>query len=322
MLLRKLALRRQAPDSLQGLAEEYGIEILQEWNSKDGQVGFDKIASFQLQPAFRLLSTELAIYSASMIKVSRLKRIILCSQVYSRGKTIGGALMGSSGNLYLPVNWLIPQTYRRLAFHHELYHCFDYHDMSQFLDAEWTKLNEPGFTYSNANYKGDQTELMWRPGFVSPYAMTKVGEDKAELYTHMILHYKAVALKCEKDAILKRKFLRMKELLHRHCPEFDEAFWTAREKSSLSIDDDDLDIVTLTIWEEEFGGKKIWLVLKKTVPENRPFVIYSKPQLREFLSKLGLDGFKETEELSIGLRKKVEVTVKATSDDLLSLGLM
>jgi hypothetical protein len=249
-ILRRFGLRRTAWDSLQELAKKYGIEIVPEWRLKDGPVTSEKIGQFHLQPAFELLNNELKVYSTSMLKTTRLKRIVLCSKVRikrgifegqsgsKKNSRVCGIFVGKSGNLYLPLDWF-SGSHSRHTFHHELYHCIDYHrSFWRYWDPGWALLNEKGFSYSREKYEGREIEYPRRVGFISTYAMTDVWEDKAELYASMILHYKYVVTKCDQDTVLKKKFLRIKELLLRFCPEYNDAFWKSRENCSITVWDD------------------------------------------------------------------------------------
>lgn len=189
------------------------------------------------------LTNELSIYSAKVLKSSRLSRIVLCKNLASLGeKKAGLAELHWVGFTWFLGNQILidvegtHDAYSRQVIHHELYHAIDSaDDFNGLFDNEWKKLNPPSFTYEADLIQG-QNQAAVRGGFISTYAMTAVHEDKAEVFSHMIVDYKGFEAAAKKDAILKRKMLRMKVLMKTVCEEFDDNFWKERAKASTKLE--------------------------------------------------------------------------------------
>ncbi len=60
--------------------------------------------------------------------------------------------------------------------------------------------------------------------------MTHVLEDKAELYSYLIMDHKMVRVRAGKDPVVAKKVARMKEIARTFCPKMDDAFWKALDK--------------------------------------------------------------------------------------------
>ncbi len=64
--------------------------------------------------------------------------------------------------------------------------------------------------------------------------MDAVLEDKAEVYSHLLIDHRGTEKLVREDRILARKVVRMKELLHSFASEFNEDFWSKRDAASIS----------------------------------------------------------------------------------------
>lgn len=191
----------------------------------------------------QVLTRELSIYSPKLIRRSRLNDIILCRKLASEGQRRGGltcaAFMGSLGlpfirnKIYLNIKGGGAWLYMRAAFHHELFHMIDYFDdINGYYDQKWKSLNRPGFVYHKDRIEGQRAKPQL--GFISEYAMDAVIEDKAEVYSYLLIDHKGTEKLAREDRILARKVVRMKELLHTFSREFDDDFWSKRDAASIS----------------------------------------------------------------------------------------
>jgi hypothetical protein len=228
-----------AAKALATLGDAYGIKILTEQPEvaesllNNTALKYGAPSTSQLRIAHKLLEAELNIYAHQLIKASQLQRIIACRGLLHQESGVVGVFVCRSGSIYLPLDR--PNISKlRHSFHHEFFHCIDYHDDPQkHLDPIWFRLNEPGFDYyGKAHAKPD---LPIKHGFISRYSMSEVWEDKAELYAHMILNYTSVETRAEYDSILQNKVARMKGLLRSFSPTYDDAFWSTRRECSLPI---------------------------------------------------------------------------------------
>jgi len=61
--------------------------------------------------------------------------------------------------------------------------------------------------------------------------MSAVQEDKAEIFSHMIIQYEKLEQLSRTDVFLRKKIDRMKDLLRAFSPEFDQGFWEERLKA-------------------------------------------------------------------------------------------
>lgn len=121
--------------------------------------------------------------------------------------------------LYLSVdNGLGPEPLRRVT-HHEVFHQIDFADDGRLdRDPAWEALNQPGF-----RYHGDNQTLQADPeasrlgtevvGFLNEYSTSSVGEDKAELYSYLMVDPAMVRHRAADDDILRGKAKQLHQIL-------------------------------------------------------------------------------------------------------------
>lgn len=191
-----------------------------------------------------MLAEELAIYPRSLMERSRLKRIVLASNLAFNGQ-LRGAIPDYGGDaLYYDVSrGMHSRPYQRAAVHHEFFHVIDYRDdFEVYRDDAWSALNPTGFRYGpgGRNVQDDALGFLLvddAPGFLTRYATSGVEEDKAEVFSRMIVAPREVARRAAADPVLKRKVDRMKALMKGFDPSIDDAFWgrvEAREPAPTS----------------------------------------------------------------------------------------
>ena len=81
---------------------------------------------------------------------------------------------------------------------------------------------------------GELTERF--PGFLNHYSTTGVEDDKAEIFPHLFVSSKIVAMRIERDRVLADKPDQMRSLVQSFCPEMDREFWTAAQKLFRPVD--------------------------------------------------------------------------------------
>jgi hypothetical protein len=313
--------------SLKVLAQSYGIEIETEakptghlLEDNDREFTQERPSQAQLQPAYMLLRSELALYPISVVKASKLERIILCSHLRRDDVGLNGRFSCQSGSIYFSVD-RIAETHLRRSFHHEFFHCIDYNDDHwRYHDPVWIRLNEPRFAYAGRPVEQQQSQFVRRIGFLTNYAMKEVWEDKAELYSHMIMHYDWVESRTMHDPILKKKFERMKELLRTFSATYDEDFWAQRQQHSVALKDDGGIIVKIKLQEKNADARRMWLLTRQDDSSIRPIELDSENMLAYCLSKLGISEFEEIDGLN-GKSKKAEINVRVPQLVLKELGL-
>ena len=227
---------------VQEIFNVYGVRIVTELERIglpiDCRPADEKICQQYLH---NILAKELSIYPPSVIKKSKLDEIILCRDLVSEGERRGGltcaAWLGSLGlafarnKIYLNIGLAANKLYKHGVVHHELFHMIDYFDdFNGYFDNQWKSLNRSGFVY----HKDIINTVRAKPqsGFISEYAMDAVWEDKAEVFTHLIVDYKGTERLALTDRILRAKVQRMKELLRSFSREFNDDFWRSRARDS------------------------------------------------------------------------------------------
>lgn len=179
-----------------------------------------------------LLAEELVLYPPALMRRSRLKRVVLCSGLAFDGQPRGAVPDYWHDDLYLDVaRGAFSPAYQRTAFHHEFFHFVDYRDDGDvYRDDAWSALNPPDFFYGpgGRNLQNDPSASLLTdkiPGFLTSYATSGVEEDKAEVFSRLILAPREVQRRADADPIVGRKVARMKHLLRTFDPSVDEAFW-------------------------------------------------------------------------------------------------
>lgn len=221
---------------LHELGKKYGIEIVTDHEADTNQISYRHPSQAQIRIVANLLARELAVYPVEVIKLSRLERLIICTRLHSHHRSVAGlAEMGLfvMDTIYLSADTISSdREYGRRTFHHELFHAIDFHDdLLRYLDPEWHKLNSAGYI-SSQDHRVDFNQPTDTIGFLSTHSMTAIYEDKAEVYAHLIINYQDVEDRARQDEVLARKVLRMKELLYRFSPAFNDDFWSEARRRS------------------------------------------------------------------------------------------
>lgn len=226
---------------LADIKEKYDIDIVSGGDRLELNVGYNAAAPAAIRDYVEFfLYKELSAYTNETIKKSKVGRIVLCKNVATVGKPCNGAaemkviqLPFWKNTIYLNVRQR-RSAYDRATIHHELFHAIDFHDdFWRYTDLEWPKLNAKNFQYGNVAYAGNSKHT--ESGFISVHGTSAVYEDKADIYAHMLVNYSGVERQAANDPIIKSKMARMKELLRKFCPAFDDKFWERRAAVSVDV---------------------------------------------------------------------------------------
>lgn len=219
---------------------KFGVSIVSDKDKLDLEIGYNRADQERVAEYVKeLLSNELSIYSKKTLKKCKLNHIVICKNLASRGERKGALAVpnffcwtGLVGNyICLDLDATNINKYARAIVHHELYHLIDFvDDFNNFHDDKWKQLNGPKFVYRQDTIDGKP--VRGKSGFISEYAKDAVFEDKAEIFSHMIVNYSDVEKQAKRDSIIKLKMERMKQLMKSFSEEFDDAFWDARAKQS------------------------------------------------------------------------------------------
>ena len=190
----------------------------------------------QIDRYLRLLGVELAKYPPELFARIGLRRVVLCRDLHLGKQPRAAVPLRDHGSMHFDVvAGDFSRDYQRIVVHHELMHVIDERDDGTvYLDPEWSALNEPEFRYGNGgiNAQNDPNASLHMtgvPGFLTSYATSAVEEDKAELFARLMVEPGYVSKRAEDDAILRRKVVRLKELLVSFCPQFDDRVWPGAE---------------------------------------------------------------------------------------------
>lgn len=183
-----------------------------------------------------LLVAELLKYPRAFVRKIGLERIVLADALAFDGQKRAAVPDFEHRTLHLdPREGSYSKLYQQTVIHHEIFHIVDWRDDGElYEDREWRKLNPDGFKYGDGgrNARGnDQWQLDDSlVGFLNKYSMSGVEEDKAEIYSNLLVRPATVRARAQGDRFLARKVERMKELLRAFCPELDSAFWKSLDR--------------------------------------------------------------------------------------------
>lgn len=186
----------------------------------------------ELENYIGVFTPEFTLYPTSLVKLSRLKRIVICNELSFAGQRRNAIPDFEHDTLYLdPSRGSYSPPYMRKVIHHEFFHIIDYLDDGKlYQDERWSSLNPPSFNYGsgginaqNLSFSSLTTDKL--PGFLNYYSMTGVEEDKAELFAYLIIDPAYVEQRIKTDAVLGAKVKLMMELLHTFCPDLNDEFW-------------------------------------------------------------------------------------------------
>jgi hypothetical protein len=186
----------------------------------------------QLKNYAGLFNPEFGLYPPQLVKRSRLKRVVFCTELSFAGQRRNAVPDFVKDTLYLDVGrGTYNSSYLRSVIHHEFFHIIDLRDDgSLYRDERWSALNPPEFKYGTGGRNAQEIKTTYLlteqlTGFLNHYSTTGVEEDKAEVFAHLVVDNAYVENRAKKDRVLKTKIDRMKELLIAFCPEMNEAFW-------------------------------------------------------------------------------------------------
>ncbi len=222
---------------LQNAARTYDIQIEVasagfSLRTTHGAIDGKAASSGEIDRYSKLFLSEFTRYPKSLVTRTKLKAVVLCTELTFAGQRRGAIPNFENDTLYLDVNrGSYAESYQRAGMHHEFFHIVDWRDDGQlYRDDRWAALNPGGFKYGSGGKNAQNiptTSLLTErfPGFLNHYSTTGVEEDKAELFAYLMTQPKVVEQRANSDPVLKAKVVRMKELVHDFCPEADEAFW-------------------------------------------------------------------------------------------------
>lgn len=212
----------------QALNERLGVELLVarrpfRLELMNGPLAGMTASERDVAAAVELLDRELGRYPPRFFEKSRLRRVLLCSDLRERAVPIP-SLPNYHSTLLLDV--AARADFLRRLVHHELFHFADYaSDNCIDHDPAWEALNDHFFSYGSggrfAREPGSARFDPALPGFLSRYSMSALEEDKAEVFAFSMVMPEAVAEVARRDRVVARKVDAIKGELARLSPGFE-----------------------------------------------------------------------------------------------------
>jgi len=227
------------------LERDYGIEFVLDnpgfpIEAQDNRVVRGDSASLsQLQKYLPMFIEEWRLYPSSVMRRAQLTRVIITDDLNVSGYGFVSGFCDSKNRAIFYnfftfrldefefyEKWM--SVFLRVEIHHELFHFLD-HRMRQdiYSDSTWEALNSPEFRYKESVYYSDEPANVtsYFGGFISPYSRASIPEDKAEIFSRMILNLHEMECRGKDDAILAKKIDYLKKVLKEFSPEMDNRFW-------------------------------------------------------------------------------------------------
>jgi hypothetical protein len=207
-------------------------------------VGGEPVPTDKLPRFAALVAEELKLYPPELFRRAGLRHAVLCSDLMLNDLPVGGLPEFRRGLIFINVEGLdFSPADLRATVHHELFHLIDFRD-DKIIDSDpvWEALNPRGFRYESGGRKAlADPNISSRPtdevpGFLTTYSTSAVEEDKAEVFSFMVVHPKYVAERTRTDAVLKAKVARMRALIKSFCPEADDQFWNRIERTRVQVE--------------------------------------------------------------------------------------
>jgi len=221
-------LQRSSP-ALEALTATAGIEVdvvaaKFEVSGADYKISGTAPTSEHLDKYLALFTKEWALYPAKLFAKANVKRLVFAENLAVNGQFRGAVpAFDFEAMYYDPSLGSYNPHWQRVVIHHELFHMIDQRMKLIHKDPEWMKLNLPDFHYGKGGKEmrtrgvGELTDRI--PGFLTPYGMSAIEEDKAELYGHLIVDREFVNRRIAVDPWLAKKVDLLRMRLRGYLPE-------------------------------------------------------------------------------------------------------
>lgn len=174
---------------------------------------------FAVLKSLYILKKEFKKYPFDFFQKVELKQIVLLKNFFRSEKPMEG--------LYTTSNTIFLDFYRKNnnvllqkhTIHHEIFHILDHHIEKVYPSEEslWSNFNKKSFNYNDKEshvYIRNTSHQINRgqKGFITPYSMTSIKEDKAEIFACLMIESqrKILYIWMENDRILKNKVYYLK----------------------------------------------------------------------------------------------------------------
>jgi hypothetical protein len=205
---------------LEQLEGHCGLQVvIVEREARPGpHVRVSPVARDKLIAAGPLLWEELSRYPSEFFERAKIENLVLCEQLVRSDHAASGVADELAIFLDLSCATGPHLDDLRQVIHHEVFHTLDRERGTLLFDEAWSALNAPEFEYAKqTDEPGPGTHHDDVAGFVSRYARTDVGEDKAETFGYMMIRSAGLRHRAENDAVLERKLEAMQALVDEFC---------------------------------------------------------------------------------------------------------
>ncbi|MBL8751700.1 MAG: hypothetical protein JNK15_00250 [Planctomycetes bacterium] len=228
---------RRTPAEAKKFVESLGVELIRvdQARTLDTEWGPLELAAGKARALDRyqvLLAEELQALGKPLLQKLELKKVYVCGGMKLAGVTRGATPHASARAMYYDATWgQWSLLYQRRCVHHELFHYLDERDDGKvYQDPAFAALNAKDFTYGKggAAAQGDDKASLPTaavPGFLTPYARAGVEEDKAEVFSFLMIDPGYVAARAAAEPVLQQKVDFVRKLVRDHCPEFGPDAW-------------------------------------------------------------------------------------------------
>ena len=225
---------------LSELAQRYEIEI--EWRNVPfpvalfhGDIEGRTASREELAAYLPIFLEEFSIYPKTLVAATGLRRVVFCRGLSFDGQLRAAVPDWENSALYLDVlRGDHSSAYQRKVIHHEFFHVVDYRDDGElYSDSQWSMLNPRGFRYGAGGAFVQEDEEAGtlvdtsEAGFLSPYSLAGVEEDKAEVFALLLLEPLRILAIAAEDRVIGEKVRYMQSLLEEFCADMDSRFWEA-----------------------------------------------------------------------------------------------
>lgn len=213
--------------------QEIPFEIRQAPFKEPGRnyvVGGDIATPAAMKKYAPLWAAEWSRYSADLLDKAMVVKVVFAEKLSLNGQIRGAVPAFDLRTMYYdPALGSYAPNYQRNVVHHEFFHMLDKRMNTLYIDKQWASLNPKSFKYGPGGAKmrklgsGELTNQI--PGFLTPYGTAAVEEDKAELYSHLIVDPAFVMAQARKDTVLAKKISLLKKRLLAYDSLFSPTFW-------------------------------------------------------------------------------------------------
>ncbi len=212
-----------------GSAEESSIELIRKHHGidvrctlpdilPDGISAKESTDILALRYSRNVFHPELGLYPPGLLKRLGLKTIYVVNDLVVDGTDAAAIVLPEEGSLYIETVFPWRNVYLASTLHHEIYHLIDRKDGHLNDDKKWCALNPKSFTYGE--------EFDGQDGFFTEYSAFDMAEDKAELFSSLVMFENLVWQKCKTDVVLAKKVALIKQRTAKASSgRCSEAFW-------------------------------------------------------------------------------------------------